>query len=240
MSLPSTDGLLVAPCNHAAALFAVTRWHYSRTLPVGKLVKFGVWEAERFVGVVLFAWGANKDLGTPYGLTITECCELVRVALSKHKTPVSRIVAIALRLLKKSNPGLQLVVSFADPVENHHGGIYQAGNWIYTGTTAPSFEYRLNEVRLNKRAYTGHNYGSPRLSLPEGAVKVSVPGKHRYLYPLNAKLCLNAERLRKPYPTNERARSTDSGATGDQPGGGGAMPTRALYTGDTPEAIHAT
>jgi hypothetical protein len=235
MNLPNTNSLLVAPCNHAAALFAVTRWHYSRTLPVGKLVKYGVWESGKFVGVVLFAWGANKDLGTPYGLTLTECCELVRVALAKHRTPVSRIVAIALRLLKKANPGLRLVVSFADPVEQHYGGIYQAGNWLYTGTTVPSFEYRLNGKRINKRAYTGHNYGSPRLALPAGAIKLQTPGKHRYLMPLDDAIRQRVEPLRLPYPVNQRARSTDSGAPDDQLGGGGANPTRALITTQTPE-----
>jgi hypothetical protein len=235
MSLPSTSALLIAPCNHAAALFAVTRWHYSRTLPVGKTVKFGVWEFGKFVGVVLFAWGASKDLGTPYGLRLTECCELVRVALAKHQTPVSRIVSIALRMLKKANPGLRLIVSFADPVEQHHGGIYQAGNWIYTGTTVPSFEYRLNGARLNKRAYTGRYIGGPRRTVPLGAIKITTPGKHRYLMPLDPAMRQQVELLRLPYPVNQRARSTDSGAPDDQSGGGGANPTRALITAQTPE-----
>jgi hypothetical protein len=35
--------LRVAPVNNDAAVFAVTRWHYSRVMPTGKLVKFGVW-----------------------------------------------------------------------------------------------------------------------------------------------------------------------------------------------------
>lgn len=235
MSLQSPDALLIAPCTHAAAQFAVTRWHYSRSLPVGKLVKYGVWESGKFVGVVLFAWGANKDLGTPYGLTLTECCELVRIALTKHQTPVSRIVSICLRLLKKHSPGLRLVVSFADPTEQHHGGIYQAGNWVYTGTSKPTFEYRLNGRRLNKRAYTGTVFGASRLKLPSGAVKVSVLGKHRYLYALDNTLRPLIESLRLPHPINQRARSTDSGASGDQPEGGGATPTRALITAESPE-----
>lgn len=232
----NSDALYVAPCNHAAALFAVARWHYSRTLPVGKLVKYGVWESGTFIGAVLFAWGANKDLGSPYELELTQCCELVRVALSKHASPVSRIVAVALRLLKKSNPGLRLVISFADPVERHHGGIYQAGNWIYTGTTVASFEYRLNGARLNKRAYTGRQFQTgAKAILPSNAVKVKTPGKYRYLYPLDTITRQNVEPLRLPYPQNQRARSTESGAPDDQLGGGGATPTRALITATSPE-----
>ena len=237
MPLLNNAPLLIAPCSHSAALFAVKRWHYSGTLPVGKIVRFGVWESKKFVGVVLFAWGANKDLGTPYGLALIECCELVRVALTKHITPVSRIVAICLRLLKKNNPGLRLVVSFADPVENHHGGIYQAGNWTYTGTTKPTFEYRMNGLRLNKRAYTGRQFGTgAKAILPESAYKVQVPGKHRYLYALEETMRTTLKQLRVSYPVNQRARSIDSDATGDQPVEGGANPTRALFTAATPEA----
>lgn len=46
--------LRVAPCSHTAAKLAVERWHYSRTMPVGKLARFGIWERDEFVGVVLF------------------------------------------------------------------------------------------------------------------------------------------------------------------------------------------
>jgi hypothetical protein len=92
------------------------------------MVKIGAWESGRFIGVVIFAWGMNRNLGSPYGLGIGECCELVRVALSKHKTQVSRIIKIALAFLKSKSPGLKMIVSFADPEQGHSGGIYQAGN----------------------------------------------------------------------------------------------------------------
>ncbi len=115
--------LLVAPCNAAAARFAVKRWHYSGTLPVGKLVKFGVWEENEFVGAVIYGRGTNRYLGAPYGLSQLECCELVRVALSRHCSPVSQIVAQSIAKFKHITPSARLVVSFADPREGHHGGI---------------------------------------------------------------------------------------------------------------------
>jgi hypothetical protein len=60
---------------------------------------------------------------------------LTRIALTNHKAPVSRIMAITLRKLKKHAKGLKLVVSYADFNQGHHGGIYQATNWIYVGGT---------------------------------------------------------------------------------------------------------
>ena len=59
------------------------------------------------------------------------------MALTRHQTPVSRIGAIAIRMVRKLAPGLRLIVSFADPAESHHGGIYQAMGFIYAGTTTP-------------------------------------------------------------------------------------------------------
>lgn len=216
-------------CSHEAAKYAVEKWHYSRTMPVGKMVRIGAWESGKFIGCVLFALGMNRSLGSPYGLQMTECCELVRVALTEHQTPVSRIVAIALKMLRKQSDGLRLVVSFADPVEDHHGGIYQAGGWLYAGKTSASFEWRIGEQRLNKRAFTGQQFGGGRRSvsqIPSTAKKVQTPGKHRYLMPLDDEMRQKIEPLRKPYPKRER--SAENGTPGIQSGGGGVNPTRSL------------
>ena len=65
------------------------------------LVKIGCWEDADYIGCVLFGRGASPYLGKQYGLTQLECCELVRIALRKHETPVTRIVKIAIKLLRK-------------------------------------------------------------------------------------------------------------------------------------------
>lgn len=208
---------------HAAAKYACENWHYTASLPVGKLVKVGVWEQGQFIGVVLFCWGMNKSLGSPYGLQMNECCELVRVALKPHQAPVSRMVALALNWLAKQSSGLRMVVSFADPAAGHHGGIYQAGNWIYSGQSAANFEWRLNGKRLNKRAYTGHNFGKARSVVPAGAVRVTLPGKHRYLMPLDAAMRAQIAPLAKPYP--KRAKDQDAANPAAL---GGETPTRTL------------
>lgn len=48
------------------------------------------------------------------------------------KEPLSYFVAYCLRQLKKEN---WIVVSYSDTGMNHHGYIYQACNFIYTGCT---------------------------------------------------------------------------------------------------------
>lgn len=199
----SKADLVIDWATHAAAKHACQHWHYSKSLPVGKLIRIGAWESKRFVGVILFAWGMNKSLGAPYGLAMNQCCELVRIALRDHKAPVTRMVALALKLVRKQSPGLRLIVSFADPEQGHTGGIYKAGNWIYTGQSAAGYEWRLNGKRLNKRAYTGHNFGNPKLAVPAGATKHKLQGKHRYLMPLDHDMRQQVLPLAKPYPRND-------------------------------------
>ena len=111
---------------HKAAKYACEHWHYSKKIPVNKLLKVGVWESGEFIGVIIFGLGASAQLHKQFGLKNTEVCELVRIALKKHQSPVSRMISIAFKFLRKNAPLLRVVVSFADPNEGHHGGIYQA------------------------------------------------------------------------------------------------------------------
>jgi hypothetical protein len=223
-------------CSHEAAKYAVEKWHYSRSLPAGKVVRVGVWECERFIGAVIFSRGSNKYLGTPFGLDQTECVELARVALSAHKAPVSRILTIACKMLKTANPGLRLVISFADPNRRHVGVIYQAANWIYTGTgtTDPRsrpyvkagrvYHWRMVNGEIQRRGMSN----TIQSAITLGYIPQEHIPKHRYLYPLDAAMRAQIAPLAKPYP--KRAASIDSDAPGVQPGEGGAVPTAALHT----------
>ena len=55
-------------CSYKAAKHAVMNWHYSKTMPIGKLVKIGVWEDDKFIGVVIFGLGASAPLYQNRGL----------------------------------------------------------------------------------------------------------------------------------------------------------------------------
>lgn len=185
-------------CSHQAATWAVEHWHYSKRMPKSKLVRFGVWEDDSFRGAVIFGVGATSSLVSPYGLKPTEGCELVRIALRKHKTPVSKIISICLKMLKKSNPGLRLVVSFADPNEGHTGRIYQASNWIYAGQSEdckfPIIDGRVAHPRmLSLRVKAG--------KLRRDQVRyIMKKGKYRYLYPLDDEMRDRIKHLAKPFP----------------------------------------
>lgn len=212
-------------------MYACKNWHYSKCLPIGKLVKVGAWEDGKYIGCIIYSRGTARHLGTAYGLTQAECVELTRVALKAHKTPVSKMLSISLKFLKRSNPNLRLVVSFAARSQNHHGGIYQATNWIYAGETAPNEEVTYKGKRLTNRALMQMVCDSP-YSLNEwiengwvqDVVKLS---KYRYLMPLDSEMRAKVSPLAKPYP--KRVGGVDSDTPAIQAGEGGASPTSTLH-----------
>jgi hypothetical protein len=238
--MSSKPALKLDWCSHEAAKYAVEKWHYSGCVPNQKTVKVGVWEGGKFVGAVLFGTGANCQMFKPYGLSDTQGCELVRVALSPaHEAPVSRVVAVALRLLPKVCPKVRLVVSFADPEQGHHGGIYQAGGWVYAGSTLAADEYMVNGRRMHGRALrmtrTTHRFGHlktenvlewARKVIDPAAHRVAGSSKYRYLMPLDPDMRAKVAPLAKPYP--KRAGSIVADAPAHQAGEGGSIPTPAL------------
>lgn len=198
--------LTVAPVVAKAARYAVENWHYSETMPAPPSACFGVWEDSEYIGVVIFGRGAASHLGTSYKLTAMQVCELTRVALRSHKAPVSQIVSLAVEQLKRTSPGLRLIVSFADPYVGHHGGIYQAMNWLYSGTSLPSTMWRnaageLLHGRVVSSTGVNRQFGTlKRVTRQDECEKVIVPGKHRYLLPLDRAMRRQLASLVQPYP----------------------------------------
>tara|TARA_A100000172_G_C3038356_1_gene109432 strand:- start:641 stop:1267 length:627 start_codon:yes stop_codon:yes gene_type:complete len=199
--------LFIDYCGYKLAVYSVMRWHYSRRMPKSKLVRFGVWENGTFIGAVIYGAGASPDLGKFLGCSQAQCCELVRVALAKHNTEVSKIVSYTLRKLKKDFPNLKAVISFADPEKKHKGTIYQAMNWQYVGKTASATIYerfgkqihsktisdrvRLKKAfRKNKQIYDEFGVIECRKQIP----------KHKYVYLFEKNLMNKINQIVKPYP----------------------------------------
>jgi hypothetical protein len=214
---------------HEAAKYACENWHYSKCMPTNKLVKIGAWENDKFIGVVIFSPGATPALYKTYNITQQQGCELTRIALRNHVTPVSKILGLAIKWLKKSNPGMKLLISFADTKMGHHGGIYQATNWVYVGVAGPRRLPKINGKFIHERSLS--------VLVKQGKIRrdqcewVPALPKHKYLYPLEDEMRVMVEPLRKPYP--KRATSKDNVASGFQSEEGGAIPTVALHLHNT-------
>ena len=226
--------LNMAFCSNGATDHSVQRWHYSRKMPAAKLVRIGVWEGGRFVGVILYGSGANRHLSSPFGLKPTEACELVRVALAPGRVhPTSRCLAISLKMLRRQSPGIKLVVSYADTKEGHLGVIYQATNWLYLGASTQPYLRVRGKIEHPRSLYDRYGRGGQQIAwlrkhVDPNAERVEMPPKLKYVYCFDKALRRRLEAISQPYP--KCVESIGSDAPGSQPGEGGASPTSTLQS----------
>jgi len=214
-------------CSYEAAKHAVMNWHYSERMPKFKQVYIGVWENDKFIGVVIFGLSVTPYLGSKYMLKNTECAELTRIALKKHRVPVSKIVAIALKLIRNQSPGLRLIISYADPYHGHNGSIYQAGNWIYVGTSSKVRQYFWRGAWRNDTSMFREFGLNP--DLRKTSQYRDLPPKYKYLYPLNQDIRKQIEPLAQSYPKKNCDAGVISSTSSFQDGGDGAEPIASLY-----------
>jgi hypothetical protein len=130
-------------------------------------------------------------------------------------------------MLKQQSPRLRVVVSYADPEQEHFGAIYQAGNWTYLGETPPVEWFVTDKGRRvhTKTVRTGRRGYATKLK-EAGAIRAIHLTKHKYAYPLDAAMRRQLGPVAKPYP--KRATSLDSEASANHAEEGGASPTVAL------------
>ncbi len=179
--------LYIDYCSQKASEYSVYKWHYSKRMPKSKLVRFGVWEKGEFKGTVIYGLGANPKSGAFLQVDNFQCPELVRVALSTHKNPVSKIVGYTLKKLKKDYPKLKAVVSYADPEQDHKGKIYQAMNWYYLGTTSKAKVYIQNGKEIHSKTISDRiRFG--KLDRNHKLDYKITEGKYKYVYLYDKKL----------------------------------------------------
>lgn len=209
-----------------AAKYACEHWHYSRCTPKSKQVWIGVWEDKQFIGAVAFGRSSTPYLGTQFNLETTQCAELTRIALRSHKSPVSQIMARAIKMIKQQSPGMRLLVSLADPLQGHNGAIYQATNWIYVGRSSRMTQYFFRDKWRNDSNLMRHLQRFPQLKtkLPVRTIE----GKHKYLMPLDKEMRKRILPLSRPYP--KRASSETSDTASHQDAKDGATPIDALHS----------
>jgi hypothetical protein len=109
--------------------------HYAHRCPSISFA-YGLFEDGELIGCCTFGSPASPSLvkGVCNGEYKKEVIELNRLVL-KYNRPneASFLVAKALRML----PRPKVVISYADTAQGHNGIIYQATNFLFTGTSKP-------------------------------------------------------------------------------------------------------
>ena len=208
------SSLYLAPVASGPARYACKNWHYLAVPPAGKCFSVGVWEDGAFIGAVMFNRG-NINIGKQLGLLQREIVHLARVALRDHKAPVSRILRIAVNILKAHNPGIRAIRAYSWLGAGHLGGIYQASNWTYLGEKATNPYFRVHAKVVHSRTlgvrHKTLNIEWLRQNVDKDIEKVYVEGKHVYMKALDPSLQPLLDSFRKPYPKRAKDSSEPPG-----------------------------
>jgi hypothetical protein len=116
-----------------------------------------------------------------------------------------------------------ILISYADKIQNHHGGIYQAASWNYHGVRMPLFDgFYINGIYHPTRTcydlWKTCSWRELERQLPDKTVVPHLDaGKHLYWHPLSKYGSLQAKRMglrSMPYPKpDEAVRKWDGGAS---------------------------
>ena len=175
--------------------------HYAkRTCSVS--YAYGLIYDNKIVGVCTFGFPPNynyNDGKCIFNEIKVKTLELNRLVINTNneKNLLSFFVANAIKLLPKP----LAIVSYADPNQNHHGYIYQATNWIYTGVSTGKKRYTFED---------GSTFDIRRGLDSKGKIikTETLKPTHRYIYlhgnKMDKKKMLSDLKLTiQPYPKGE-------------------------------------
>jgi len=176
--------------------FILTK-HYAQRLPSISYA-FGLYKNDELVGICTIGKPASPFLcigvcGKKYASKVYELNRLITVD-GLPKNTLSWFVSRVLRALRQED---LVIVSYADTGMGHHGFIYQACNFLYTGMT---------KERTDK--YTPNNKHSRHYTDEYNHLRKVRTAKHRYVYFTNPKNKALREALRYevlPYPKGDNS-----------------------------------
>ena len=149
----------------------------------------------RMIGAMIYGEPAMPDVSKKYWpKNPSIVLELNRLVLKNNeKNQASILIGASLKLLPKP----KIIVSYADTAQNHLGVVYQATNFMFTGTTKPRTDMAGKDGKHSR-----HHLG-------DRTKRVYRSAKHRYVYILGNKK--DKRRLMKdfnyevmPYPKEKQ------------------------------------
>lgn len=163
----------VLPIKHFEAEPWIMQKHYAKRMPSISYA-FGLYEESVLVGVCTYGMPASPFLcmGVCGKENKDIVIELNRLCIeTKTKNAASILVGRSLQMLPKP----LVVVSYADTAQDHVGYVYQATNFLFTGTTKERTDMAGEEGQHSR-----HNKGNRNN-------RVDRSSKHRYIFFVGSK-----------------------------------------------------
>jgi adenine modification enzyme len=182
--------------------------HYSGTVAKGVVYHLGIFVEHRLLGVAQFGYGIRPKDTCKWvnGTNSDEYLELNRLWISDElgMNAESKSISLCLKWVKKNNPKIKWIISFADGMMGKVGTIYQATNFIYTGFRKDGGMWLTKEGERLHSISIWHKHGTINRGILEGIYGKPLykvfGGQHRYFYFYDRKQIRNLIVPHLPYP----------------------------------------
>jgi hypothetical protein len=147
--------------------------HYAKRMPSISYA-YGLFDTEDLIGIISYGSPASPALckGIAGENNRSLVIELNRLVLKHNKkNQASMLIGASFKLLPKP----RIIVSYADTAQNHLGVVYQATNFMFTGTSKPRTDMAGKDGKHSR-----HHLG-------DRSKRVFRSAKHRYVYILGNK-----------------------------------------------------
>ena len=181
----------ITPITYSQTEPFILNIHYAKRMP-SITHAYGLFENNKLMGIITYGSPASYTLcvGVAGREHRHEVLELNRLVLKNNKkNEASILISSSFKLLPKP----KIIVSYADTEQEHTGVVYQATNFIFTGTTKERTDPLGSE-------------GQHHRHLPSDATqRKKRSAKHRYIYFLGNKTQRKEYKKKlkykvKPYP----------------------------------------
>jgi hypothetical protein len=207
------SSLSVAPLSTQEASGFVRSWHYSGSAP-GGLSYYGLLSDKRLVGVAGVGAGSYPGVAkSVWSLGDSTNTKELRRLVTLNGLEANAGSFFLSRVIKHLDPSVEVLVSFADAGAGHHGGMYQASNFLYLGETSASYHYvNANGFFVHKRkpwdAARIAGRSETEQALLEGLTRVDDPPKHKYAYAVSARARKELQQSALPFPKPAQSASS--------------------------------
>lgn len=137
--MSSAKDIIVKPISRADADRIVKSCHYSGKVVQNSQLHFGVFLGDKCGGAMQFGPSLDKRKiqGLVSGTGWNSFIELNRMAFADWlpRFSESRAISVAMRIIRKTYPQIEWVISFADGTQCGDGTIYRASGFVLTGIT---------------------------------------------------------------------------------------------------------
>jgi len=147
--------------------------HYAKRMPSISYA-YGLFSFDELIGIISYGSPASPSLckGIAGEKNKKLVIELNRLVLKNNKkNEASILIGASFKLLPKP----RIIVSYADTAQNHLGVVYQATNFLFTGTSKPRTDMAGKDGKHSR-----HHLG-------DRTKRVYRSAKHRYVYMLGSK-----------------------------------------------------